>query len=368
MRAADTALTAPEPPEQSAVKAGRRQFLHALAAGALTARWWGAAPGRAQDAAGTPFPRPSGPARGVLWIQDNNMGNASGLPPDFHELFTTRTAEWAQARQYIGVYLLRSTALHRPANQLDDAFLRDHFLPSLQSWGIDLTLNVVGAMGVGCSRQKQAVMRAEADQIARIAGLGGRVVAVSLQSVLSKPAPNVCSGYGRDAAYTERIADIVRYTAIMKERFPQIAVGLVDAMVAKGWDYAPVYRNLKAALGAAGLTLDFLHLDFPAEAATPGWANARAAEDLIRGELGIRFGLLYTSNTAGRLSDAAFHDAVMAAYRDFRNAGGRPDNLVLTSWHAYPSHDLPENDPEGFPFMKDVLEFGRLGGVVEREG
>jgi hypothetical protein len=299
----------------------------------------------------------------VLWIQDNNMGNAGGLPPDFHELFTKRTAEWAQARHYIGVYLLRSTALRRPANRLDDAFLRDHFLPGLRSWGIDLALDVVGAMGVGCSHQKRTVMQAEAEQIARIAGLGGRVVAVSLQSVLSKPAPDVCSGYGRDAAYAERITDIVRYMAFMKERFPQIAVGLVDAMVAKGWDYAPVYRDLKAALSAAGLALDFLHLDFPAEAATPGWTNARAAEDLIRGELGIRFGLLYTSNTAGRSSDAAFHDAVMAAYRDLRDAGGRPDDLILTSWHAYPSRDLPENDPAGFPFMKDVLEFGHLGAV-----
>jgi hypothetical protein len=303
----------------------------------------------------------------MLWVQDNNMGQAGGLPPDFHEMYTTRTAEWAQARRHIRVYLLRSTALRNPANGLDDAFLRDHFLPSLQEWGIDLALNTVGAMGVGCSTVKQGIMQAEADQIARIARLGGNVRAISLQSVLSKPATDVCPSYGRDTAYAERIADIVHYTAFMKERFPRIAVGLVDAMVAKGWDYAPVYRNLHGALAAAGLTLDFLHLDFPAEAATPGWANARAAEELIRGELDIRFGLLYTSNTAGRTSDAAFHDAVLNAYRQFRSAGGRPDDLIPTSWHPYPSRDLPEDAAQGFPFMKDVLEFSRLGGVVENE-
>ena len=296
------------------------------------------------------------------------MGAAGGVPPDFHALFTTRTGEWARARRSIGVYLLRSTALRNPANRMDDVFLRDHFLPGLGAWHIDLALDVVGALGVGCSPQKQAVMRAEADQIARIARLGGHVTAISLQSVLSKPAPDICSGYARNAAYAERIADIVRYTAFMKERFPEMAVGLVDAMVAKGWVYAPVYRRLRAALAAADLDLDFLHLDFPAETATPGWANARAAEDLIRGELGIRFGLLYTSNTAGRTSDAAFHAAVLAGYRAFRAAGGRPDDLILTSWHPYPSRDLPEDDAEGFPFMKDVLEFSLLGGVVVREG
>jgi hypothetical protein len=292
------------------------------------------------------------------------MGQAGGLPPDFREMFTTRTAEWAQARRYIGIYVLRSTALRNPANALDDAFLGEHFLPNLREWQIDLALNVVGAMGVGCSSVKQAVMRAEAEQIARIARLGGTVRALSLQSVLSKPASDVCPSYGRDAAYAERIADIVAYAAFMKERFPDVALGLVDAMVAKGWDYASVYRDLLAALAAAGLRLDFLHLDFPAEAATPGWANARAAEDLIRSELGIRFGLLYTSNVAGRTSDAAFHDAVLAAYQQFHAAGGRPDHLILTSWHPYPSRDLPEDAAQGFPFMKDVLEFSRLGGVA----
>jgi hypothetical protein len=296
------------------------------------------------------------------------MGAAGGLPPDFHELFTTRTAEWEEARRFIRVYLLRSTALRDPANGLDDAFLSDHFLPQLQAWGIELALNTVGAMGVRCSTQKQETMQAEADQIARIARLGGRVQAISLQSVLSKPATDVCPQYGRDAAYAERIGDIVHYATVMKERFPEIAIGLVDAMVAKGWDYPPVYRDLLAALDAAGLALDFLHLDFPAEAATPHWANARAAEDLIRGELGVRFGLLYTSNVAGRTSDAAFHDAVLAAYRGFHEAGGRPDDLVLTSWHPYPSRDLPEDDPHGFPFMKDVVEFAGLGGVVENAG
>lgn len=343
----------------------RRDLLQATGAATFASLWrrdTSAATGDATPAAA----QPTGPDQGILWIQENNMGAAGGLPPDFHDLFTTRTADWAEARRYVGVYLLRSTSLRNPANQIDDPFLRDRFLPSLEGWGIDLALNVVGAMGVGCSRDKAALMQTEAAQIARIARLGGQVRALSLQSVLSKPATDVCPAYGRNAAYPERIADIVRYTAFMKARFPGIAVGLVDAMVAKGWDYAPVYRQLRAALAEAGLALDFLHLDFPAEAATPGWANARAAEALIRDELGIPFGLLYTSNTAGRASDTAFHDAVMTAYRAFRAAGGRPDNLILTSWHPYPSRDLPENDPGEFPFMKDALELGRLGGVVAR--
>jgi hypothetical protein len=245
--------------------------------------------------------------------------------------------------------------------------LRDALLPLLREANIAHSLNVVGAMGLTCNVEKGATMAAELAQIERIGRLGGHVDYLSLQSVLSKPS-DVCPGYGRDEGYDKRIADIVRYSAELAGRFPGIRIGLVDAMVAKGWDYAPVYRNLVAAMRAKELALDFIHLDFPAEAASPGWANALAAQRVIRDELGVRFGLLYTSNVAGRASDEAFYQAVMAAGRDFHAAGGRPDDLVLTSWHPHPSLDLPETDPTGYPFMKDVLEFSRLGLVEPNPG
>ena len=40
---------------------------------------------------------PVGPERGTLWVQDNNLAQAGGITPDFKEMFTTRTAEWAEA-------------------------------------------------------------------------------------------------------------------------------------------------------------------------------------------------------------------------------------------------------------------------------
>jgi hypothetical protein len=340
----------------------RRRFCRSLAAGAIA----GVAAARrlaALAAPATPATPVAGPERAALWVQDNNMGHAGGLPPDFAAMFTARREEWAEARRFISVYLLRSTALRLPANHLTDAILGDDFLPLLREAKIALALNVVGAMGVTCSTVAAATMAAEVAQIERIERLGGRVDYLSLQSVLSKPT-TVCPGYGRDEGYDRRIADIVHYADEMASRFPDVRIGLVDAMTAKGWNYAPVYRQLLEAMHGRGLTLDFIHLDFPAEAASPGWTNALAAQRVIRDELSVRFGLLYTSNIAGRTSDEAFYRAVMAAGRDFRAAGGRPDDAVVTSWHPHPARDLPESDPTGYPFMKDVLAFARLGVVA----
>ena len=306
-------------------------------------------------------PSPGGPEQGALWVQLPNHGGPGRLAPDFHEMFTTRTRAWAQARGYIRVFVLRSTSLRNPENGITDKFLRDAFLPKLKAWRIALALNVVGAGHAQCGNKAQ-VMFEEAEQIDRIRRLGGEVKQLSMQSVLSKPSDD-CPEYGRDTGYDLRIADAVRYVEYMKGRYPGIAVGMVDAMPAKGWDYQPVYRQLVAALEAEGLALDFLHLDFPLEAADAGWANARAAEDFVRNDLGIKVGLIYVSAEGGETSDEAFYAGVLEAYRGFREAGGRPDRLVLTSWYPHPTANLPERSASGHPFMKLVLDFAGLGGV-----
>ena len=86
-------------------------------------------------------------------------------------------------------------------------------------------------------------------------------------------------------------------------------------MPAKGWAYQDVYRRLQEALTAHGLKLAFIHLDFPMESAALGWANVREAEDFVRGELGVPFGLIYVSKIGGATSNVAFRDNVLAAYR-----------------------------------------------------
>ena len=151
---------------------------------------------------------------------------------------------------------------------LTDAFLGESFLPQLHAWGIALTVNVTGATHAQCGNHLSRLSD-EAEAIQRLLDLGGQISALSLQSPLSKVSGS-CPAYGRETGHDLRIADIVRYMTAMTERFPGIAIGLVDAMPAKGWAYEDVYRRLQDTLASQGLELAFIHLDFPKESAAPG--------------------------------------------------------------------------------------------------
>jgi hypothetical protein len=304
----------------------------------------------------------AGPDRGALWVQPPNHGGAGGLAPDFFEMFTTRGDEWAEARRFVDVWVVRMTSLLGRDAPLNDAFLAESFLPKLQAWGIALVVNVTGATHAQCANHSRRIGY-EAAAIQRLLDLGADISALSLQSPLSKVSGS-CPAYGKETGYDLRIADVVNYAATMTERFPGIEIGLVDAMPAKGWDYQDVYRHLSDALNAQELRLAFIHLDFPMESASPGWANVREAEDFVRGELGVPLGLIYVSKVGGATSNVAFRDNVLAAYRAYRAAGGRPDHLELTSWYAFPTSNLPEDDEATAPFMNLVRDFARLGGVA----
>ena len=304
----------------------------------------------------------AGPDQGSLWVQPPNHGGAGRLAPDFFEMFTTRTDEWAEARRFVDVWVVRMTSLLGKDSPLCDDFLRESFLPKLHAWGIALAVNVTGATHAQCADHPSRIGD-EVMAIQRLLDLGADISFLSLQSPLSKVSGS-CPTYGKETGYDLRIADVVRYVAAMTERFPGVEIGLVDAMPAKGWAYQAVYPRLLDALAARGLRLAFIHLDFPMESASPEWANVREVEDLVRGELGVPLGLIYVSKIGGETSNVAFRDAVLDAYSAYRAAGGRPDHLELTSWYAYPTSTLPEDDEASAPFMNLVRDFALLGGVA----
>jgi hypothetical protein len=344
---------------------GTATVTHWLVAGVSASGWPGLVP---PPAKGPPFRSaipPAGPDQGTLWVQPPNHGGAGWLAPDFFEMFTTRTDEWTEVRRFVGVWVVRMTSLVGTDAPLSDAFLGESFLPKLRDWGIALAVNVTGATLAQCANHPGR-MAIETAAIQRLLNLGATISSLSLQSPLSKVGGRACPAYGKESGYDLRIADIVGYLSAMTERFPSIEIGLVDAMPAKGWAYHDVYRRLQEALAARGLELAFIHLDFPMESAAPGWVDVREAEEFVRGELGIPFGLIYVSRIGGETSNVAFRDAVLDAYREYRAAGGRPDHLELTSWYAYPTSTLPEDDEANAPFMNLVRDFALLGGVAPR--
>jgi hypothetical protein len=241
---------------------------------------------------------------------------------------------------------------------LRNEFLADHFIPALTSWDIPLALNVTGATLPDCGTGRRLTV--EAEQVQRLIDLGGDVVALSLQSPLSKAGSRDCPVYGRERDYERRIEGIVRYAAYMRERFPGVGIGLVDAMPAKGWAYESVYEQLTTALEREGLPLAFIHLDCPVESAGPQASVVRRVEAFVRDELGIPFGWICVSRVGGATSNVAFRDAVLASYEEYRNAGGQPDRMIMTSWYRYPDLMMPEDDEAGAPFMNLVRNFNQI--------
>ena len=348
---------------RSLTRIGTATLAHHLAGGSASG-WQVPLASPVLTSPSTPTP-PASPEPGTLWIQPPNHGGAGRLAPDFFEMFTSRNDAWVEARQFVDVWVVRMTSLLGTDAPLTDAFLGEPLLPRLRDWGITLAVNVTGATLTECDHHVDR-LDIETDALQRLLDLGGQISFLSLQSPLSKVGGHVCPAYGKETGYDLRIAGIVRYVAAMTERFPGIGIGLVDAMPAKGWAYQDVYRRLQDVLADEGLELAFIHLDFPKESAAPGWVNVREVEDFVRGELRIPFGLIYVSKIGGETSNVAFRDAVLDAYRAYHAAGGRPDHLELTSWYAYPTSTLPEDDEATAPFMNLVRDFARLGGVAPR--
>ncbi len=289
---------------------------------------------------------------GVLWVEDNNLHEAGGVPVDALQMYQPELLDqWSEARKQIRVYMYRYNSLKNLENGYTDTYLRDNLLPLLKESNIDFALDVPPPNWY-CGNNAEKLTNAEGDYMQKISDLGGEVTYVSLQSVLSKPSD--CPNY----TFEKRIDNVVRFAKYIKNRFPSIQVGIIDALVAKGLDYKPVYTQLVESLAKENLKLDYIHLDFPMEKASRNWKNLREAEDFIRDELGVRVGVTYTSSRGGMTSAKKWQENVLLAFQEYRDAGGNPDDHLIMSWYNHPRQNLPED--KEFTLMNTVLKFSEL--------
>ena len=294
-----------------------------------------------------------------LWYEDNNMARAAGMPSDFKEKFLNPET-WEKAREAMDVYMIRANTLTKKENEIDDVFLKDTTLPLLKESNTALALDVQGATWMTHDKKK-SVLEQEAALCEKIRNLGGEVTYLSLQSVLSKPlrTKNESLPYPMD----QRIEDIVEYTRTMKKSFPEIRVGIIDALPSHGKDYRTPYADLVAALRQSGYELNHIHLDIPFETPEEGingmsWEKVKGVEVFVQKEIGCEFGLICTSRKAGYESNRAYHETVLNALERHKSVGGAPDQYLIMSWFPHPSRSIPENALENeFPTMKTVLEF-----------
>lgn len=294
-----------------------------------------------------------------LWYEDNNTGEAGGIPTDFKEKFY-RPDLWARAREAIDAYYIRTTALFDPENGLDDSFLAEHFVPVLGESNVELAIDAVGANFLRARPSAATRIGREVALIEKLEAVGARVGYVALQSVLSKPLRE----NGRIVEYPmqQRIRDVVEYAAAAREKLPEVELGIIDALPTKGLEYRNPYGELAAALGEEGIELGFVHLDCPYEHPQKGekitWDGVKEVESFVKRVVGARFGLICTSRTGGETSDEAWNDSVLDVPKKYAGADGRPDEYVIMSWFPYPGSSIPESAGPGlFPDTKTVLSF-----------
>jgi len=301
-----------------------------------------------------------------IWYEDNNLGRANGMPPDFASKFS-QPESFSQASQYLRVYMVRTNVL----DAMSDEFLAGSFHPYLTKNNIKLAIDAAGATWMQASGRKILADR-EIRLLQRLRRLGMQVDYVSLQSVLSKPL--VIDGVTVDYPMSKRIKDAVTYAKSVRKIYPQAQTGIIDAIPSHVEDYRQPYLLLKNAMAKGGGALSYIHLDMPFDIPREQllgitWPQARAVESYVEEVLGIRFGFMTTSAKGGRASSKAFHERVLAAQECYLGAGGTPTDFIIASWFPFPQATIPETATgDDYPAMRTVLEYGRQLDRIERRG
>ncbi|MGC9951018.1 MAG: hypothetical protein ABSF64_32045 [Bryobacteraceae bacterium] len=147
-------------------------------------------------------------------------------------------------------------------------------------------------------------------------------------------------------------AGAVQSIAQIRTVFPTVIVGDIEPVPAgtPGW-LASYTAWLDAWQIAAGSPLAFFHCDVDWDAYS-GWiagVNSMRQALAIRG---IPFGLIY--NGLGMTSDASWMSAAESHFLDYELHGGAiPDQTIFQTWETYPTHVLPETDPDALTYLVD---------------
>jgi hypothetical protein len=299
----------------------------------------------------------------TVWYEDNNLGRADGMPTDFVDKFRNPKS-FEQAARLIDVYLLRTNTMWK----LPDDFFTSLFFPFLKEHNIKLALNSGGAYRTQQNARRRAVFRRNIDDLKRLKRLGGQVDYISLQSVLSK-------GWRSGYPMNKRVEDVVIFTKAAREIFPQVEIGIIDALPTHGKDYKEPYRQLVDAMTAAGLKLSYIHLDLPVDVILTkhngmSWEKLAEIEHYVEDDLKVKLGLITTSRRGGKKASRAFHASVMKALECYRGYyKGTPADLLIMSWFPYPDKTVPETaTSDNYPLMRTVLEYGRQLSEIEAKG
>jgi hypothetical protein len=301
-----------------------------------------------------------------LIFEDNNLGTAGQIPDDFFtRLETEHLPKWEKSREAMDIFMLRASVYHQQLKDKPEEILR-HMASVFAKHNIEIAINDGGATWSHYLQGTNPIYEKSISMITRLRGCGFNIKYIALQSVLSKPVkehhvpPNEIESYTMEM----RISDVVAYNKQVRRVFPDLKIGIIDALPTKNMDYIEPYKDLKYALEKIGCSLDFIILDFPfmdAILKKNGFSFEKIVDvqHYVKG-LDIEFGIICT-DYAGKASAAGFQYVVLQGLNAFMAAGGEADYLMFSAWYTFPKDSIPEDvkpypieDPTMFSVFMEV--------------
>lgn len=285
----------------------------------------------------------------LRWFEDNNLGVAGGLPEDFFQRFSDpdKLDQWFNSREIMDVFMLRSASYNNHLKELPDSVLRD-MAAVFKNHRIVIAINDVTATWAHLKNSKPNFMPA-INMIERLKSCGWDVQYSALQSVLSKlwikapkKVPTETDGYPMET----RIKDVVQYCNKVRRVFPDLKIGIIDALIAQKEDYKQPYLDLKDAMDKSGQELNFIILDVPfhypiMHMMDLSFRKITKYERFVKRVIGTEFGLI-CADTAGKASATGFLWYVLHGLQQYKDCGGEADHYILSAWYNFPKDSIPE--------------------------
>jgi hypothetical protein len=279
------------------------------------------------------------------WYEDNNREIAGGAPIDFIERID-RLTEWKDTRDTMQVFYIRHSTYKKYLKH--NASLKQKMASIFNSYDIKVALD--DNQAVWAHSDLLNIDRSFKQSIRTLQDLnnyGFDVAYVGLQSILSKPLR--VDGKRHPYPMSSRYLDVSSYFEKIRSHFPDIKIGIIDALPAKVSElsYKSAYKGLVTHLRKKGYTLDFIHLDMPMSYPRKG-KNGLSFPKLvdiglyIKQSLKIPFGLFVVDNEGGAVGSNAFSKHAIDGLNEFLKHGGKADAYVLSSWYSYPRYSIPD--------------------------
>jgi hypothetical protein len=284
---------------------------------------------------------------GERWYEDNNLGVNGSVPLDFISRMSIPDA-WKDARDIMDVYYLRSATYTKYLKDNNSAL--KELARLLNKHNIVMALDDTAATWAHSPiKNKDTTFQASIRMINHLKLSGFDVRYIGLQSVLSKP---LRDKHGEIIIYNmeERYKDVSAYLDVIKSQFPELEIGIIDALPAhvSQAQYQQDYQELVSYLTAKNLHIDYIHLDVPMNVIKNGVNNLNSqslvsARDYIKNNMKLKFGLILTDQKGGVSGSELFLNNVIEGLDNFIKAGGNADAYVLSAWYPYPNYTVPDS-------------------------